>query len=456
VTGDLQGLVLAHAFGQRYALPVPLLLFVIGGALVVFVSFLVVLPRAVPAGLDAGGDVTGRVSPGPTLQGTSGLVLLLLVATGLGGSTEVGENLLPTAFWLVGWVAVPISCGLVGDWTRFVNPFAALARASDRDRTRKALINRSALAWPSRLGWWPAAAAFFIVACGELVLNATATQPRVTAVGLMLYAQVTIVGSVVFGADAWIERGELFSVLFSTWGRLGWFRFGAPGRRGFLRGVDATSFEASVSRVTFNLLLLVSVSFDGLLATPFWRDARLRLSAGVAPGTAAYQAGEVLVFILLVVAAWILFGAFARAVQRLGRLDGNLSQAVASMLPSLLPIAFGYLVAHNAEYVAINGQMLFPLVGNPLGMSWWPTFPYPFNDSYEVAVNAIPTSVVWYLQVLLIVAVHVAAVVLAHRYLARRAAPGRARIAEWPWIVVMLAYTMSSLWLLAQPLVEGG
>ena len=40
---------LAHAFGQRYTLPLPLLLFVLGGAVAVGASFLVVLPRTVAA-----------------------------------------------------------------------------------------------------------------------------------------------------------------------------------------------------------------------------------------------------------------------------------------------------------------------------------------------------------------------------------------------------------------------
>jgi hypothetical protein len=29
-----------------------------------------------------------------------------------------------------------------------------------------------------------------------------------------------------------------------------------------------------------------------------------------------------------------------------------------------------------------------------------------------------------------------------------------ARRSEWPWIVAMVGYTMTSLWLLAQPLVQ--
>src|SRR5437763_16045876 len=41
--------VLAHAFGQRYDLPIPLWLFVLGGALVVIASFLLIVPRGASA-----------------------------------------------------------------------------------------------------------------------------------------------------------------------------------------------------------------------------------------------------------------------------------------------------------------------------------------------------------------------------------------------------------------------
>ena len=58
---------------------------------------------------------------------------------------------------------------------------------------------------------------------------------------------------------------------------------------------------------------------------------------------------------------------------------------------------------------------------------------------------------------LIIVAVHVIAVVIAHQHLARSARNLRAaRTSEYPWLVAMVAYTMLSLWLIAQPLVEEG
>lgn len=450
-------LFVGHAFAARYDLPIPLVLFIVGGAAVVFASFLVVLPRTEPlGGAPVHADRPDVQTVVPPLAVPVVLVLVLLMVAGMFGSQNVPENIVPTAFWLVAWIAVPISCGVIGDWTRTVNPFAELARIADRSDLRRSLLAGPEVPWPGWLGWWPATLIFFVVACGELVFNATATEPFVTAFGLLIYAFINVLAGLVFGSETWLARGEMFSVLYNTWGRLGWFRFGAPGSRRFGGGLEAR-FEPHVSRITFVLFLLVSVSFDGLLATPAWKHAREHLPTAISPGTNAYLILTTLAFVALLLFGWVLFGGFAAAVRQGGSLEGGTVVVLAGLLPSLVPIAFGYLVAHNAEYLVINGQLLFPLLGNPAGVSWWPHLAYPFNDSYEININLLPSSVVWYTQVALIVFVHVVAVILAHDYLIGVARTIRqARRAEWFWIVDMVAYTMSSLWLLAQPLVKGG
>lgn len=104
---------LAHAFGSRYELPIPLLLFVLGGALVVIASFLLVFRQGVERGPDSPlPDETYLQPVRPLRTGVSITVLALLVAAGLAGSQDVPENILPTAFWVLIWVAVPLSCGL--------------------------------------------------------------------------------------------------------------------------------------------------------------------------------------------------------------------------------------------------------------------------------------------------------------------------------------------------------
>jgi hypothetical protein len=356
---------------------------------------------------------------------------------------------------LVLWIAGPLSCGQLGDWTRPVNPFATLARLADSDRARRVLLGSpQRLPWPRWLGWWPATITFFLVACGELIYNQTATLPRVTAYGLLVWAMLSAVMGMVFGADAWLGRGELFAVLFATWGRLGFFRFGAPGRRGWTGGLDVP-FEPVISRLLFVLMLLVSVSFDGLISTPAWRVVRLRMDQ-ITGGSAARDDGlSTLVFLLLAVAALVVFGLFAVAVARAGGRRGSPVAALSGLLPSLLPIAFGYLLAHNLEYLLVNGQLLIPLLGNPAGVAGGQWLPAPFNDSFEVHRNLLPSAFYWYVAVAVIVAVHVIAVFLAHRHLvAAGAGAVRARRSEYPWLAAMVAYTMLSLWLLAQPLVQ--
>jgi hypothetical protein len=119
----------------------------------------------------------------------------------------------------------------------------------------------------------------------------------------------------------------------------------------------------------------------------------------------------------------------------------------------MVPIAFAYLLAHNLQYLLVNSQLLGPLIGNPTGRHDL-GLPYPFNDSVVPDPTFLPSAFYWYAGVVAIVGAHVLAVVLAHRYLGRRAADERlARRSEYPWLVAMVAYTMVSLTLIAQPLV---
>jgi hypothetical protein len=129
------------------------------------------------------------------------------------------------------------------------------------------------------------------------------------------------------------------------------------------------------------------------------------------------------------------------------------------LLPSLVPIAFGYLLAHNLEYILVNGQLMFPLLGNPPGgEDNWPLaphMPYPFNDSYEVNHSFLPSGFYWYVSLVVIIAVHVYAVILAHRHLVRVGATRELELrSEYPWLAAMVGYTCLSLWLLAQPLTK--
>src|SRR4051794_5760547 len=452
--------VLAHAFGKRYDLPIPLYLFVIGGALVVIVSFLIVLPRGRAEGRPAdeevpdGSYVRGRW-PVPGTLAT--LWLAFLIWCGVAGSQETAENIIATWFWVVVWIGVPLIVAFVGDWTQPVNPFAFLGKLGNSPGARRAILGGpEPLTWPRWLAWWPAAILFFVLACFELVFNLWATRPDITAEMLAAYAVLSLLGGFFFG-DEWLRRGEMFTVLYDTWGRLGYFRFGARGRRGFAGGLEI-GFSRHPSRIAFVLLMLLNVNFDGLLSTPQWNNDVLRNlpgQYGIAQ-TGSQHWFNVLSFLAMAIVLAILLTGFAQGSAIAGEHGTRPLRSLTGLLPSLVPIAFGYLLAHNLEYILVSGQLLFPLIGNPPGLDSWPVhLPYPFNDDYEPHHSFLPSAFYWYVSLGVIIAVHVYAVVIAHRHLVRVGKTEQLeRRSEFPWLVAMVGYTCLSLWLLAQPLTE--
>lgn len=145
---------LAHAFGLRYELPLPLSLFILSGGAVVLLSFFW-LSRRAPELPPAVADTPAETARNFWWGLLSLIALIGLIIIGMQGSQEVAENILPTAFWLLAWVVVPLSCGLIGNWTRPVNPFAFVASTADR------LRGGASRAWPASLGWWPAVILYF-------------------------------------------------------------------------------------------------------------------------------------------------------------------------------------------------------------------------------------------------------------------------------------------------------
>jgi hypothetical protein len=451
---------LAHAFGQRYDLPIPLYLFVIGGALVVIVSFLLVLPRAATGAEKPDEEVPDGAHLGSLhpIAGTLAVLWLGFICwCGIAGNQEVAENIIATWFWIVIRVAVPLSVAIIGDWTQPVNPFAFLTKLVDSDRARQAILGGpEPIRWPRWLGWWPAAVLFFVIACFELIFNLWATTPHVTGKLLAIYGGISIIGGFLFGKE-WLRRGEMFTVLFDTWGRLGFFRFGAPGRRGFAGGLEL-GFSRHPSRIAFVLLMLLNVNYDGLMSTPQWSNDVLRNLPGQygVAGTDQQHWFLVLAFLAMAIVLATLLMGFAQGAATAGMHRTAPLRSLSGLLPSLVPIAFGYLLSHYLGYLIVNGQLLFPLIGNPPGTEGWPIhLHYPFNDDYDPDPSLLPNSFYWYVALVVIVAVHVFAVIIAHRHLARTAQDEQhGRRSEYPWLVAMVGYTCLSLWLLAQPFTE--
>ena len=93
---------------------------------------------------------------------------------------------------------------------------------------------------------------------------------------------------------------------------------------------------------------------------------------------------------------------------------------------------------------------MIPRLSDPFGYGW-----NLFGTAdYKVEIGLLSARIAWYLAVTFVVLGHVFAVYLAHVVAQRTFGSGRSTlISQIPMVVLMVLYTMVSLWILAQPMV---
>jgi hypothetical protein len=189
------------------------------------------------------------------------------------------------------------------------------------------------------------------------------------------------------------------------------------------------------------IVVLAGVTFDGMLETPLWLEI-VRL-------TPVTQTLGVMLLPLLFFGIYLGFVELSRIFGGGG--ETGFGQFTAAYAFSLVPIAIAYQIAHYYTYLVIQGQMIFSLISDPLGWGWNLFGTAGFDPRYGL----VGASFVWYSQVALIVVGHVIAVYLAHSISLRLwRDPGRAFRSQLPMLVLMVLYTITSLWILAQPIVK--
>ena len=466
---------LGHGFERPFPLPVPLMLYLGGAAAAVAASFvLVALVGRQPAA-----EPRYPQRRAPAWLGIGRYVLAPLgvvwwaaaIAAGLtGGMHDFAPAVL---VWVLLWVGVPVACVLVGNPWPVLSPFRSTVAGVEwllRPLGVRALSGF--FAYPAALGRWPAVVFLFLALCFELVVPGSFAG-GVVGSALLAYTLLTFVGIALFGPAAWLRNGELFEVLF------GWFgRIGPLGRRSIsaelcagcpeecppARCIDCPDCTATRaggeqelivrpwftgltevraanwSDAAFVVLALAGVSYDGLRETVAWGGIVTVLFNPLEGLVGALNAiialdglGLVGMWLLFMVA----FGAAAVLTRGLSGSRQPLAGVAGAYAATLLPIAGGYIVAH---YFTLLVQ----------GVLWLPGLAL---DPRSVAPDVawIPSEAIWYVSVAAIVIGHIAAVVLAHR-LAMRDGRRRAVLAGLPLVLLMIGYTIFSLWIIAQPL----
>ena len=468
-------MIVAHAIGGTFQLPVPLWLYLAGAAAAVAGSFVVTALMARRAS-----DQPYSVRPASNaLAGIARTTLRVIGLMWWYGAIGVGflvgdiSPLPAVLLWVFIWVALPIVAAVVGNPWPSLSPFRTTFAGLDWVARRLGAERLElGLPYPDGLARWPAVVLLASGIWAELVLPGSDAAGTV-AMLLTAYTVLTLAGMVLFGPIAWLRHAELLEVL------LGWFgRIGPIARLAISSELCATCDEAcdpercidcpecssaaddgerravwrpwfagltdvanaGWSDATFIVLALAGVTYDGLRETAFGGTL---LGALLPPITDAFGITAT-AFLLVDTTAFALLAAaflvaFALIVSMTRHLGGGVRAPAGAYAATLLPIAAGYLVAHYLTLV-IQGVVWLPsLIADPL-MSLAPELDW------------IPVSAVWYVSVVAIVGGHVAGIVLAHR-LALRDAPRRAIVVGLPMVALMIGYTVLSLWIIAQPIV---
>ena len=478
----------AHGFGPTYDIPIPLWLYLYGAAAAVVLAFvpLALSTRKTPVADDAYEyprfdlfgirwlrNVLGSRLLLGGLRALSVFLFLVVVISGLVG-LQSGFNIAPTFVWITWWVGFGFFTALVGNLWPLVNPWGVLFDWAEGLARRLGLRAGLGLGetYPRALGIWPAVGFYLVFVWFENVFSGSYV-PRNIAFFALGYSLITLYAMSYFGKETWLRHGEVFSVFFALLGRFAPTEVRVktpnvcldcdacgPGRcvncYACFRRVDPDERELNLRPfavglrlperavpgvAAFVILVLAGVTFDGLLETPLWLEV-----VRVTP------VDQTLGVMLLPMMFFVIYLGFVRLSLVFGGGEGaSFGRFAAAYAFSLVPIAIAYQMAHYYTYLLIQGQMIFSLISDPLGWGWNLFGTAGFDPRYGI----VGASFVWYSQVALIVVGHVIAVYLAHSISLRLLRdPKRAFRSQLPMLVLMVLYTITSLWILAQPIVK--
>jgi len=373
----------AHAFGQRYDLPLPLGCFLVAGAAVVLLSFVIAVVMLRPTSDRAWQWVLPpmprwlRATAESTLSALGVILFMLVLIAGYFGKQDSSENIAPVLVWVLWWVGFLLVTALIGNVWPNLDPWSAIWRHAQRGLGRP---TPGPAAGSPPWGAWPAVVLYFVFAWLELASD-FGELPRDLALLVLLYSVGAWTGMALFGETHWRAGADLFSRVFGLFGRfaplgrntVGQLTLRLPGA-GLLG-----NHPRALGEVAFVLLVLATVTFDGFSETPPWSSAVIWLahSPSLRPillwlGDAGFDILMTAKTLGLLLTALAFFAVFAAVCHLSALIGGGVSgrQAMRAFALSFLPIAIAYHTAHYLSYLLLAGQLAIPLASDPFGWGW--------------------------------------------------------------------------------------
>ncbi|MGN6558555.1 MAG: fenitrothion hydrolase [Solirubrobacterales bacterium] len=455
---------LAHALASRKDLPIPAWLFAWAASIVLIASFFALSAawrkpqfedeRRRPFGERFSAALLSL--PVQILCGAIGVLLLgFAIYAGLHGTEAPDRNFALTFLFVTCWLGFPWFSAILGDIFRPFNPWRAIGRTIGGAFKGIAGQRPAHLTYPERLGRWPAAIGLLAVVWLEVVYGASGgvaigLEPHACVIAALVYSAYTLAMMAVFGTEEWCERGEVFSVYFGMFGRLGIFgvRDGRLYRR---RPFSALTNWATIpGSAAVVIASIASTSFDGAQEGAYKDFIEKTYEWFVDRGvelTNALHLTDTIFMLLTFAGVGIVYMLGVRGMRTVPGAP-SFKKLRTGFAHTLVPIALAYLVAHYFSLFFFQEQAQFTyLLSDPLGTG--------HTDIFGTANNLIDykiltANMIWYIQVAALVIGHVIGLMLAHdRALVYWPDYRKATASQYWMLAVMVAFTCFGLYLLS-------
>jgi hypothetical protein len=341
------------------------------------------------------------------------IILLLLTVPGLINNEPAKTSITPLILWIFLWIAVPVLGLVFGDLYAKFNPLALI-------------VNREGVS----SNVYFASFLFLCLTWFELVWNKPGNPRHIGVVFLVLLVVVSAVqkfyNKTLIEVDPLLLLHHLYSKMRITNSK--------PVFRTLLNNI---SNLAQLKGMEYFILLMIgTVTYDGLRETTFWFDLF---------GSQTYQTSFSTVAFLLMNLLIIVFYRFACyfAIRVSGE-DLNLNEISLKFGHTMLPIAFAYHVTHYLSLLLFEFQTVVYRLNDPFGFGW-----NLFNVQEPEVNYFLEPIALWTIMVIVTLAGHMLSVVLAHDLSVKLFGHQKSDKTQYVFLFITVALTLQALFVLS-------
>ena len=343
------------------------------------------------------------------------LVLILLTVPGLINNESAKVSITPLILWVFLWIGVPVLGLLFGDLYAKFNPLSILV---NREGVSKNVYIASFL--------------FICLTWFELVWTKPGNPRHIGIMFLLLFVVVSLVQKfykkTIIEVDPLLVLHHLYSKMKVT--------HKAPV---FINLLNNLSNLAQLKGMEYFILLMIgTVTYDGLRETTFWFDLFGTRSYETSFSTIAFLSMNLIVIIFYRFACYFAI--------RVSREKHDLNEISLKFGHTMLPIAFAYHVTHYLGLLLFESQTLLYRLNDPLGFGW-----NLFNAQDTTVDYFLEPIVLWTFMVIVTLAGHMLSVVLAHDLSVKIFGHQKSDKTQYIFLFITVALTLQALFVLSVP-----